>query len=184
MPSQPPVARIGEILVVEDEARLRSAIAEHLRRRRFRVAMASDGRAAILAIQRNPSAYGLMLVDLHLPGADGLTVMRMARQAGAIGLMVVVTGYASLDSAVEAVRLGAYDYLVKPFSLGQLDVIVDRANERLAIEHQNRLLSEWVQSAETTGALSAVHTRLVSLDERLDRLERLVSEVLTSGRPD
>jgi DNA-binding NtrC family response regulator len=69
---------------------------------------------------------------------DGLGVLQASRAANPSAMVIIVTGYVSLDSAVQAVRLGAYDHLTKPFSLGQLDVVVRRVAERQALEAENR----------------------------------------------
>ena len=63
----------------------------------------------------------MIITDLHLPGADGFEVLKAAREANPPVYVVMITGYASIDSAVRAVREGAYDYLAKPFALGQLE---------------------------------------------------------------
>ena len=101
-------------------------LAEHLRARGYRVATASDGFAAVSLINRGAGQFGPILTDLHLPCADGLGVLQAARAASPSTQVVIITGYASLDSATTAVRLGAYDYLTKPFSLGQIDVVMAR----------------------------------------------------------
>ena len=112
------------VLIVEDEADIRELLSEYFRARNFDVVGAADGRAAVLAIEREPERFSLIVTDLHLPGVDGLAVLRAARAANPAVYVVIVTGFASLDSAIQAVRLGAYDYLTKPFSLGQIDVVL------------------------------------------------------------
>ena len=71
-----------------------------------------------------PQQFAVIITDLHLPGADGFEVLRAAREANPSIYVVMITGYASIDSAVRAVREGAYDYLAKPFALGQLEVVL------------------------------------------------------------
>ena len=129
-----------EALVVDDEAEIRELLVEFLRSKGLPVASACDGRAAVTALQREPSRYNFVITDLALPGVDGLGVLRAAREANPSCQVVIVTGYASLDSAIQAVRLGAYDYLTKPFSLGQIDVILARLRYRLNLEAENRQL--------------------------------------------
>ena len=111
--------------------------------------MAGDGLAAVALIQRSAGQFGLILADLHVPGADGLAVLRAARAVSPSTLVVIITGYASPDSAITAVRLGAYDYLTKPFSLGQIDVLMARVEDRLALEAGNRTLLRRIDSRET-----------------------------------
>jgi DNA-binding NtrC family response regulator len=141
MPSSQ-LANSFEVLVVDDEAGARELLIEYFRARGFQVTGAQDGRAAIVALQRPHAHFGLVVTDLNLPGADGFAVLHAARQADESCYVVIVTGYASLDSAIRAVRVGAYDYLTKPFSLGQLDVILSRICDRAGLELENRQLHE------------------------------------------
>ena len=129
-----------EVLVVDDDEAVREVIITYFSRLGMAVTGAMDGRAAVANLERSAGRYGVVVTDLSLPGADGLAVLRAARQANASCYVVIVTGYASLDSAIAAVRLGAYDYLTKPFSLGQLDVILKRIHDRRSLERENREL--------------------------------------------
>jgi DNA-binding NtrC family response regulator len=172
-----------EVLVVDDEPDVRELLVEFLRDHGFSPASAADGRAALAAIEREPSRYKLILTDLQLPGADGLAVLKAARAANPSVYVVIITGYASLDSAIQAVRLGAYDYLTKPFSIGQIEVIVQRVADRLALEAENRHLTRLVRRETTArpspdeGPLS-LGVRLEAIDGRLARCELLLREVL------
>lgn len=180
MPLNTDLMLIGEVLVVDDDADVRELLVEHLRSRGLRVATAADGRAAIAAVERSPGHFGLILTDLQLPGADGLAVLRTAKKLNPGCQVVIITGYASLDSAIEAVRAGAYDYLTKPFSLGQLDVALGRIRDRLALEQENRQLAKQVGDRELTAGGSggtSVQARLDALDGRLERIERLLQDL-------
>jgi DNA-binding NtrC family response regulator len=190
MPVQPHTPL--EVLVVDDEAEIRELLVEYFRDRGFATSTAADGRAAITAIEREPSRYRLILSDLQMPGADGLAVLRAAKAANASCYVVIITGYASLDSAIQAVRGGAYDYLTKPFSMGQIDVVVQRVTDRLALEAENRQLSRQLgaraaidsqPSPEVTAALAG---RLDTIENRLSRIEavlRDLSDRLDRNRP-
>jgi len=123
------LARDLEVLVVDDESGIRKLLVGYFRARQFRVAGSEDGRAAITTLQRSDGRFGLVVTDLNLPGADGFAVLQAARQANPQCFVVIITGYASLDSAIHAVRVGACDYLTKPFSLVQLDVILERIGD-------------------------------------------------------
>src|SRR6476660_6321381 len=166
------------VLVVDDEADVRELLVEYFKTKNFDVTAAADGRAAQAAIQREPSRYGLVLTDLQLPGLDGLGVLRTVKQANPGAYVVIITGYASLDSAVQAVRLGAYDYLTKPFSLGQIDVIVQRVSERQALEAENRHLARKVGNREAAEPRGIAVDRLDAIDARLARIEELLGRIL------
>jgi two-component system response regulator AtoC len=164
-----------EALVVDDEADVRELVAEYLRGRGLQTATAHDGRAAVAALERSGGRYTLVLTDINMPGADGLEVLRAARAANASAYVVIITGYASLDSAIQAVRLGAHDYLTKPFSLGQIDVILQKIADRLGLEKENRELTARAQST-TSGGTASLDARLDAIERRLARIEGLLTK--------
>ena len=113
-------------MVVDDEVDIRDLLSEHLHGHGLVVTTAPDGCAAVAALERSNGRFGLVLTDMDMPGADGFDVLRAARRANPAANVVVITGHASGDSAQRAFRLGALDYLLKPFKLGQLDTILVR----------------------------------------------------------
>jgi DNA-binding NtrC family response regulator len=127
-----------EVLWVDDELSTRELLEQFCRSRNLPVTTASDGRAAITALERAPSRFTVVLTDINMPGADGFEVLKTARAGNRSCYVVMITGYATLDTALRAVREGAYDYLAKPFSLGQLDVMLARIKDRIALERENR----------------------------------------------
>ena len=175
------VHRPFHVLVVDDEPDVRELLVEYFREAGHEVSSAADGTAAVADITRNPTKYGLVISDLQLPGIDGLGVLKAAKAANPSVAVIIVTGYASVDSAVRAVRLGAYDYLTKPFTLGQIDVIVSRAAERQALEAENRQLARKMEGRDLPEAAPGIAEQLDSIDRRLARIERALSE-LTGDR--
>ena len=175
---------------MDDDEAIRELLISYFSSRGLNVTGAHDGRAAISALERSNGRFGLVVTDLSLPGADGFAVLQAARQANASCYVVIVTGYASLDSAIYAVRVGAYDYLTKPFSLGQLDVMLKRIGDRAALEQENR---ELVRNPPVTPAPShaAVDPKAVSLarmESVLTRIEQVLMRLeakldLVSGVP-
>ena len=169
------------VLVVDDEPDVRELLVEYFREAGHEVSSAADGTEAVADITRNPTKYGLVISDLQLPGIDGLGVLKAAKAANPSVAVIIVTGYASVDSAVRAVRLGAYDYLTKPFTLGQIDVIVGRAAERQALEAENRQLARKMEGRDLPDVAPGIAEQLDSIDRRLARIERVLSE-LTGDR--
>jgi DNA-binding NtrC family response regulator len=173
-PTPAPLAHAFEVLVVDDEPGARELLYEFFQARGFTVAAAQDGRAAIATLQRSKGCYGLVVTDLSLPGADGFDVLQAAKQANPSTYVVIVTGYASLDSAVNAVRVGAYDYLTKPFSLSQLELILERIHDRMALQETTRRLQAGRGVADYPDRTSAAAMRL---DERLTAIERALARI-------
>lgn len=172
-----------DVLVVDDDADIRELLVEFFRDRGFVVASAADGRAALAEISRAPSRYGLVVTDLQLPGIDGLGVLQAVREANPSAYVIIVTGYASLDSAIQAVRLGAYDYLTKPFSMGQLEVILQRLADRQSLEAENRQLTRQIGDRGPGEFAQQLLARLDAIDGRLARLEVLLRD-RPAGRDD
>jgi DNA-binding NtrC family response regulator len=167
------------VLVVDDEPDMRELLTDFFRARALPVASAADGRAAIAQVERSPSQFRLILTDLKLPGCDGLEVLACARRVNPSAAVVILTGYASLDSAIQAVRLGAYDYLTKPFALGQLEILLKRVVDRFALETENRPLARLADRREPFEGAPG-NARLDSLERRVARLEALTKDLVGS----
>jgi DNA-binding NtrC family response regulator len=179
-----------DALVVDDDESIRELLISYFSSRGLNVTGAQDGRAAIAAIERSNGRFGLVITDLSLPGADGFAVLQAARSANASCYVVIVTGYASLDSAIYAVRVGAYDYLTKPFSLGQLDVMLKRIADRASLEKENRDLVKNPSFApsQPSSGLDARNVNINRIEATLTRVEQLLMRLesrldLVSGVP-
>jgi len=122
------------ILVVDDDHTIRTTLAEHLAKRGYDTWQAEDGASALELAKKH--AYGLVLLDIRLPDIDGLEVLRQLRELDDSLLVVVMTAYPEVRTAVTALKAGAYDYLNKPFDLDDLRELVKRAFEtqRLRVE--------------------------------------------------
>jgi two-component system, NtrC family, response regulator HydG len=158
---------------VDDEPQTCELLAEFCREHDLPSATAQDGRAAVEAIRRAPTPFTIVITDLHMPGADGFAVLHAARAANPNCYVVIVTGYGTIDTAVRAVREGAYDYLSKPFALGQLEVVIRRILDRMALERERAHLAREVEVLPGT-ALRDVATRLQAIEDRLARIEAIL----------
>lgn len=118
----------AKILVVDDEKNVLMTVVAILQQEGYDVDSAPDGKAAIDAIRR--VNYDLVLTDLKMPGVDGLAVLEEVRNSSPNTVTVVMTGYGSVGSALEAVQRGAYEYLLKPTEIAELKAAVRRALER------------------------------------------------------
>lgn len=169
-------------MVVDDDEAIRELIVSYFNGLGMSVTGAQDGRAAIATLERSAGRFGLVVTDLNLPGADGFAVLQAARHANPQCYVVIVTGYASLDSAIHAVRVGAYDYLTKPFSMGQLDVVLTRITDRMALERSSRERHRPAsqRAAEAPGSVHAVEDRLARLEAALARIEMRLDAVAGS----
>ena len=115
-PSPPPVK--PRVLVVDDEASIRDLLSKTLALAEYDVDVAADGRGALDRMRMHP--YDLLIADLRMPGLDGLSVIREAKRLRTDLPVIIITGYSSESSAIEAVNLGVAGYLTKPFRVPQV----------------------------------------------------------------
>lgn len=116
---------MGSILIVDDDSNMRLALSEALKRGRHTVFAAEDGRAALRVMER--TAIDLIITDLKMPNLDGMSVLLEAKQRFPDLPVVMVTGYGTIGNAVEAMKKGAFDYVLKPCSVDILEHVVARA---------------------------------------------------------
>jgi DNA-binding NtrC family response regulator len=129
------------ILIVDDDKRLLSSLTSLLREEKHRVVPCDNGLEGIRRCREE--TFDLIITDLMMPGASGLDLLRETRKVSPSTLVVLVTGFASLESAIEAIREGAYDYVAKPFKLEEIKILIQNAAERIRLSRENqRLLAE------------------------------------------
>ena len=146
------------ILVVDDEMGPRESL-KMILNPYYNVHTADRGTQAVEMLKQVP--VDLVTVDLKMPGFSGINVLEKVKQHDPDIEAIIITGYGSLETAITAVRLGAQDYLTKPFSLGQVDVILKQA--ALAFEKERRRRAD----REVVAALTAIEERLASIERHL-----------------
>jgi DNA-binding NtrC family response regulator len=130
------------VLVVDDEEPFRRLLKKELNRKGFVTDTAENGSSALNTLK--DSSYDVILLDVLMPGMDGISMMKKMRSDPASPAIVVLTGQATIDTAVEAMKNGAYDYLSKPYKLEELVIIVNRAYEQRKLRLENELLQQEV----------------------------------------
>jgi two-component system, NtrC family, response regulator AtoC len=121
------------ILIVDDESLVRWSLRERMTKEGYEVLEAPDGQGARQVFSREP--IDLALMDLRLPDADGLTLMKQLRDTQPGVPIIIITAYSSVSTAVEAIKLGAFDYVAKPFDMDELAIVVGRAMATSALQH-------------------------------------------------
>jgi DNA-binding NtrC family response regulator len=137
----------GRILVVEDKENMRALLRDILARQHD-VVLAADGVAARAALESE--RYEVVLTDVRMPGLDGFEIIRLVKERWPVTEVVLMTAFASVSAAVDAIRLGAYDYLTKPFDPDDVDLIVTRALQR----HRERVVAAGIATGTATDASS------------------------------
>ncbi len=150
------MAEQNSILVIDDEKRMCDSIKVLLSNIGYEVDTAENGRTGIEKLQNK--AYGLVITDLMMPELDGFAVMKHVRENCPNTLVIVITGYASVESAVRAIRSGAYDYILKPFDFEIIKISVERAWDKLKLEKE----------LEKTRKLAQVAERAITLNYELN----------------
>jgi len=141
------VSEQAKILVIDDEAVMRDGCYRILAKEGCEVLTAANGEEGLAAIKGDPQGIAVVLLDLKMPGMGGMEVLEAAREVNPALLIVVITGYATVDSAVEAMKKGAYDFIAKPFTPDQLRLVVNRALEKKRLEREaEQLRSEAARS--------------------------------------
>ncbi len=151
-----------KVLVVDDDEDMRATLMDFISRMGAKVKTASDVVDAKKVLTSEPTPFDLVLTDLKMPGGSGLDIVKAAHVRSSETLVTIITGFASLETAIEAVRLGAYDYITKPFSLEEIGVHVRNMMERQVLSKENTRLS----------------LRLQELYEELNRVQSERKEVL------
>ena len=132
-----------EILIADDEPGVRESLAEVLRDAGYEVETASDGSAALRAIEAKD--FAVVVTDIRMPGADGLAVLRRAREVSPQTVVMVMTAHASIETAVEALRAGAADYVLKPVLFDDLLAKVERILEHRELVWQTQMLRREIE---------------------------------------
>lgn len=132
------------ILIVDDNKELREILQEYLKGEGHAAEGAANGREALERHHEEP--FDLIITDLNMPEISGMELIKSIRKENQDTEFVIITGYASMDSAVEAVRIGAFDYIVKPFRMEELQVVVKNARDKISLKKLNAKLIQTLQS--------------------------------------
>ncbi|MBI2163177.1 MAG: sigma-54-dependent Fis family transcriptional regulator [candidate division NC10 bacterium] len=131
-----------KVLVVEDDPEMLALVCEHLESEGYRAAGTDRGAEAIARVRAEE--FDVVLTDLRMPDVDGLEVLRAAREAQREVPVILVTAFGSIETAIQAIRQGAYDYVTKPFALEEISLLVRKALEDRRLREENRRLREEV----------------------------------------
>ncbi len=164
----------SKVLVVEDDERIRSLFEDALASLGYQVTTASTGAEAIELIQGR--LFDTVLCDIRMPEMDGLEILREIKRQDPSVEVVMVTGYPAVNTAVEALKLGAYDYLAKPVRLEELQHLMARLTER-------RLLRREVSSLRSRLGAELPQRELVGVSAEMERVRELVGKLASSESP-
>lgn len=139
---------IEKILVIDDELLMRNFIAETLKRRNLDVTVAENGTKAISLIKEN--SYDMVITDMKLPDITGIEVLKKVKEISPHTIVVIITAFAAVENAVEAMRLGAYNYLIKPFTPDTIEALIEKAGEHIKLLAENSYLRQQVSRTDSS----------------------------------
>ena len=169
----------ASLLLVDDDAAFREVMAGELRRLGYTVATAGAGEEAVAkAPQIEPD---VVLLDLRLPSMDGLEALRLIRERNPRTEVVMLTGHGSIDTAIESIRMGAFDYVVKPCPLDELQIRIQRALERQSLRQRANLLERGLTPPDLGNSFIGASPEFRRLLNLIERVAPSDSTVLITG---
>ena len=173
------MSETARILIADDEDSLRWVLEKGLRGAGYEVTCVKDGDAALHACEIG--AFDLVFLDVRMPGTDGLTVLARLRERQLDLLVVVMTAHGTMDTAIQAMQRGAYDYLAKPFDLDEVLLVAERALAAGRLKQEVVRLKGGLQEVWEFGALIGRHPRMQDVYKTIGRIAASDVTVLLRG---
>jgi len=170
---------VKRVLVVDDEQSMRELLAIMLRRDGFDVVAAESRTQAAAVLARGP--VDLIVTDVKLPDGDGIEILRHVKAAAPETVVIVMTAFGSTETAVAALKLGAYDYLIKPFDVDELKIVVRNALERQQLQQENLLLKAEFRTQHGLDKIVGVSPAMGAVFNLVRSVAGTASTVLISG---
>ena len=167
-------ANFLNLLIIDDERSIREACREVAHSLGFTAHVADSAEQAFRMLDLQ--SFDAVLLDLRLPGAGGLDALRRIKERRPDAVVIVVTGYGTVQSAVQAMKNGAYDYVTKPFSVDELKLLLERVASHLKLKSENRMLREKVKSKQGFGGI-------VGRAPEMEKLYRIIAKAANSIHP-
>ncbi len=171
--------RDARLLIAEDEANLRLVLQKELQRLGYRVQAASDGEAALRKLEE--SNVDVLLCDINMPHMDGMELLRRVHERPNPPEVIMLTGQGTIETAVEAMKLGAYDYLTKPYSINELDVRVRQACEKRNLRVDNQRLRAQIERKTPLPEIVSQSRQMAEAIRLVERVAPSEASVLITG---
>lgn len=167
------------ILIIDDEETLRESLGRLLVREGFTVTTTGTGEDGVSLVEA--SGFDLVITDIFLPGMDGIEVLRKTREKNPDQLVVIITAFASLETAVEALRAGAYDYIMKPVIHEEIKTLIRHALTQRSLQAENKLLKSQILKEYDFGRIVGDSPKLKSVLDEMSKTADSRSNVLVTG---
>jgi two-component system response regulator PilR (NtrC family) len=169
----------ARILVVDDERSMREFLEILLRKEGYEVATAGDVDGALLALESDD--YDLVISDIQMPGRSGLDLLKAIRDASTDALVIMITAFATTETAIAAMKEGAYDYVTKPFKVDEIKLVVQKALEKKLLASENARLRHELRSERRDRQLVGTSRRMQQVYEMIGRIAATKTNVLIVG---
>ena len=169
----------GSILIVDDEATAVENLAHVCRKQGYEVTERTTGMGAIEAIEK--TRFDVILTDLKMEKVDGMAVLRRTKELSPESAVVLITGYATLDSAIEAMKAGAFHYIAKPFRLDEVRAVIQNALEVVSLKKENRRLKEQINQASSGPSIITQDAIMQRLLETTRQAAQTDTNILITG---
>ncbi len=170
----------AQILVVDDEERMRNLLKKVLMRQNFYVDTASNGIAALRKVEEHP--FDIIIADVRMPEMNGMEVLAAVKKTRPDIYMIIMTAFGSIDSAVEAMKKGAYDYITKPFKMSEISVVVEKALEEKRLREEVESLRKEVRIKYKFDNIIGKSKAMQEVFDLIRRVARSSSTVLIYGK--
>jgi len=167
------------VLVIDDEENLRHYLQLILGEAGYQVAIAQDGEEGLAKMQRH--AWDIILCDIKMPSMDGMALLKAAKEKGLEGTIIMMSAYGTVDTAVEAMKIGAYDYVSKPFNADEIILTLKKAEERERLREENIRLRDEVQRNYDLEHIVAQSEAMRKVFELIKKVAQHKSSVLITG---
>lgn len=170
---------IEKVLVVDDESLVRDFLAETLRKKNLEVHTAQSGQKALALIKAH--SFDLIITDMKMPDLTGIDLLHKIKELSPHTLVVVITAYGSIENAVEAMRLGAFDYIIKPFTPDVIEAILEKAQEHALLLHENSYLRQEIGKKNGPPNIIGESPALKKIMDEVQHVSRSSASVFISG---
>ncbi|MGR3292818.1 MAG: sigma-54-dependent transcriptional regulator [Candidatus Scalindua sp.] len=170
---------IEKILVVDDDDLSRGYLSEALKRNGYSVDNASDGQEAVSLTDKQN--YDMIFLDMRMPRMGGMKVLERVKKTSKETTVVIMTAYGSIESAVEAMQKGAYDYIIKPFSVDNIELLLKRVQERQKLIDENKYWRSRLDSNVENEFVIDKHSKMFEILNNVKRIAQSKASVLIQG---
>ncbi len=168
-----------KILVVDDEQSMREFLDIMLKKEGYKVSLASNGEEVLKLIEKD--IFDLVLLDIRMPKMDGIAVLKKIKATSPETVVIMITAYASADTAIKAMKEGAYDYITKPFKVEEIKLIIKNALEKKTLQKENILLKQMVKDRYHFENIIGQSPKMQALYDLLEKVAPTKTNILITG---